>query len=355
MRCTQKYIMPSSLMSMAGVFAAAIPLLLVLALWLGALFSERIANAVYKLHLIRLGATHMALSTDKKWKKIGDAKRIEPKKKRSKQVIFVRHGESQWNTVFNRGLNGTFPARLGSALQKEAQMFPTLNSVFVDSPLSTLGAEQATDLQNYVESIPDGDLAMLLKNGGDGKSVLASSNLRRALSTMTIGFWQRMKRTQEKIHILSSLQEITFNVDGLALAKPYTSPILADEEIAALSGTTRADFNPDRYYDCKDNAGDKPVRGQGITRMLEFCKWCFDRDEPTIIAGGHSFYFRFFFQTFLPEASMHISKKAKMANGCVVSFTLWEGEDPNGGTGYMVDESTIKVLHNNFEEDKKKQ
>ena len=337
----------SSIFSAAGVFAAAIPILLILGLWTAALFSQSVANVVYKLHLLRLGIAHLLFSTDKKWKKLGDPARVT--KSRSKQVIFVRHGESQWNVVFNRGFNKTFPKRLGAALQKEAQLFPTLESVFVDSPLSTLGASQALELQSYIESLPDNLNHSILKLGQSGKSVLASSNLRRALSTSTIGFWQRLRRTQEKIHVLSCLQEITFNIDGVALAKPYTSPVLSDEEISALNGTSRADFNPERYYDTSENKGDKPVRGKGLTRLQEFCKWCFNRNEPTVIAAGHSLYFRFFFQTYLPYESKHEAKSSKMANGCVVSFTLWEGKDPNGEVSYVIDESTITVLHQDFE------
>ena len=338
--------------SAAGVFAASVPILIILGLWTAALFSQTVANVVYKLHLVRLGITHLLFSSDKKWKKLGDPERVT--KKRSKTVYFVRHGESAWNVVFNKGFGKTFPKRLGNAIQKEGQLFTTLDSVFVDSPLSALGADQAIELQSYIESIPESDPAYVLKGTEPGKSVLASSNLRRALSTGTIGFWERLRRTQEKIHVLSSLQEITFNIDGVALAKPYTSPVLADEEIAALSGTSRADFDPDRYYDCSENAGDKPVRGRGINRMLDFCKWCFKQDEQVIIAAGHSLYFRFFFQTFLPYASQHEAKKNKMANGCVVSFTLWEGKDPNQEDRYYIDESSIRVCHQEFESKHKK-
>lgn len=312
------------------------------------MFSPVVANIVYKLHLIRLGMAHLLFSSDKKWKKLEDPGRLT-NKKRSKQVIFVRHGESAWNVVFNKGFGKTFPKRLGNALQKEGQMFATLDSVFVDSPLSGLGAEQALELQQYIEGLSEADAFGAALKGGDGKSVLAASNLRRALSTGTIGFWQRLRRTQEKIHILSSLQEITFNIDGVALAKPQTAPFLCDDEINALAGTSRADFNPDRYYDCQNNAGDKPVRGKGLSRLQEFCRWTFKRDEPTIIAAGHSLYCRFFFQTFLPHASQHEAKKSKMANGAVVAFTLYEGTDSKGQISWVVDEASIKVLHQDFE------
>jgi len=308
-----------------------------------------VSNFVYKLHLIKVGLLNMALSTDKKWKKpAGDSSRIS--RKRTKHVIFVRHGESAWNVVFNKGFGPSFPGRLGRALRTEAQLSTTLDSVFVDSPLSPLGAQQALDLQKFIESMPESDpVAPILKGtAGAGASILCSSNLRRAISTSCIAFCQRLRRTQEKIHIISCLQEITFNIDGIALAKPRTSPVLSDVELSAM-GHTRKDFNSERFFVANENEGDKKLRSKGLTRLLAFAKWAMDRPEQTVIAAGHSLYFRFFFQTFLPLSSTHIAKKDKMGNGCIVSFSLFEGNDPNGQIFYGVDESSIRVIYHDFE------
>lgn len=111
--------------------------------------------------------------------------------------------------MFNRGFGPSFPGRLFSAVFDELRVLPTLDSVFVDSPLSPLGCRQALELQSFVETHP-------VLNGTE-KSILVSSNLRRAVSTGVIGFLPRLKRTQERFHILSSLQEVTFNIDGLSL------------------------------------------------------------------------------------------------------------------------------------------
>lgn len=336
-----------SLFAVVGVFAVSLPVIAVVALWVAAQFSPEAANVLYKFHLIRLFVANLALSTDKKWKKPVDPARVV-NKTRSKQVVFIRHGESAWNVVFNKGFGPTFPGRLGNALQREAQLFPTMDSVFVDSPMSALGANQAVELQQYVENLAESDpMYEVLKQGKD--TVVASSNLRRALSTATIGLWQRLKRTQEKIHILSALQEITFNIDGVALAKPFTAPLPSDDELKPLVGTNRQDFVADRYYDCAQNRGDKPVRGQGITRLAEFAAWCFSRPESTVIAAGHSLYFRFFFQTFLPYSSAHDAKKNKMANCSVATFTLWEGVDPENKPWYFIDEQSIKFVHGELE------
>ncbi len=220
-------------------------------------FFEAFANVIYKEKLFLKGLTHLLFSTDKKWKRPSDPASVA--KLRSKQVVFVRHGESAWNVVFNRGFGPTFPGRALSACFDELRVLPTLDSVFADSPLSVLGCRQALELQSFVETHP-------LLRGSEGKSVLVSSNLRRAVSTGVIGFLPRLKRSQEKIHILSSLQEVTFNIDGVSLAKPHTPPVLSDDEMHALS-VKRGDFNADRYMDATESFGDKAVRGKGLTRM----------------------------------------------------------------------------------------
>ena len=63
--------------------------------------------------------------------------------------------------------------------------------------------------------------------------------------------------------------------------------------------------------------GNKPLSSNGGIRMSEFCKFAFSRKEEAIICGGHSLWFRSFFQSYLPEASTHISKK-KVVNGGTV-------------------------------------
>lgn len=55
------------------------------------LFLESFANVVYKLHLMRVGLSHLLFSTDKKWKKLPDAAQV--KRRAAKRIIFVRHGK----------------------------------------------------------------------------------------------------------------------------------------------------------------------------------------------------------------------------------------------------------------------
>ena len=53
-----------------------------------------------------------------------------------KTVIFIRHGESDWNLVFNKGINLSFPSRLFNAIKSELLLLFQLDSVFLDSPLN---------------------------------------------------------------------------------------------------------------------------------------------------------------------------------------------------------------------------
>lgn len=133
----------SATITISGLLMASLPILFVFVIWIVSLFNEPVANFVYKLHLVRLALLNLAFSKDKKWKKpVGDSARLS-NKARSKTIIFVRHGESAWNVVANRGFNGSFPKRLGAALQMEAHLMTSVDSVFVDSPLSPLGEERA--------------------------------------------------------------------------------------------------------------------------------------------------------------------------------------------------------------------
>jgi hypothetical protein len=61
--------------------------------------------------------------------------------------VFVRHGESTWNTTFNRSkLPWKFIPRLLDAAFKEIMLIITgqQDSWFIDSPLSDLGLEQVS-------------------------------------------------------------------------------------------------------------------------------------------------------------------------------------------------------------------
>ncbi|GBG28009.1 Hypothetical Protein FCC1311_042322 [Hondaea fermentalgiana] len=336
---------------LAGMVITVLPLVSVVALWIASLYDQRFANIVYKLHLLRIGLSHMIFSQDKRWPRQADAAGILDTVDSTKQIIFVRHGESRWNEVFNKGFGPSFPGRLFRALRDEFLQATTLDSTFLDSPLSEEGTMQAAGLAKFVESSDEGIGAVL--KGLEGESVLVSSNLRRALSTATIGFWSRLQRTQEKIHILSCLQEVSVNVDCVALAKPQGYPELSDEELHGIN-MKKMTWTPERFFNGLENDGDKPVSSRGIHRVKDFAAWCFEHDEPTVIAAGHSLYARHFFNTFLPLSSTNIARTNKMKNCAVVAFTLERGKLKNGKTWYRIQEDSVDPLYLGFEDKGKK-
>merc|ERR1711871_1713740 len=107
-------------------------------------------------------------------------------------------------------------------------MMISADSVFLDSPLTPTGIRQGQVLYNELERTPVTDSAedeyKRVLRGERGTSVIVASNLRRAMSTAAIALQGRMKRTGERIKILTCLQEVSRNVDTLALAKAYDPP-----------------------------------------------------------------------------------------------------------------------------------
>ena len=186
---------------------------------------------LFKTNLFARSLAHMLLSREKSgWPKNRPDPAIIaglPAYASVKRVIFVRHGESTWNEIFNRGFNFRFPLRLFEGLMSELLLLFTKNSYFVDSPLSDLGYDQAKELRRFLrDDVPDrrvvsdrhlADVAAL-DGRGDAASLIVASNLRRAVATTALAFWDRLARTGEKIYIHSALQEMARNVDTFALA-----------------------------------------------------------------------------------------------------------------------------------------
>jgi hypothetical protein len=97
------------------------------------------------------------------------------------------------------------------------------------------------------------------------------------------------------------------------------------------------------------HAGNKPLNTNGLKRMDEFCEFLYSPSvkEDHIIAGGHSIWFRSFFQTYLPYSVNHQSKTRKIKNGGVVTFELLK-VNTNSGSRFMIDPKTIKVVYGGF-------
>lgn len=313
---------------------------------------------------------YLALCSEKKWKSTPDPFPVFEKhgkmvKIDQKTVIFLRHGESSWNDTFNKGdrkllafIQGFIPGLLKAVFNEWyfAVAGKANESWFYDAPLSDKGRKQAEGVQNYLQSpvefmLPkEQEYMTILKGiekGGTVNSALVSSPLRRATATMAVGLQDRFNKAlpDDKMVLLPSLQEISFNPDALCITPPHAKVLPAWMDPPVVGPIYEAQTDSRLY------TGNKPVNGKGIDRLQEFCKLAFTEFESkdAIVAAGHSLWFRSFFRTYLPHSSTHISKKKKLINGGLVGFTLQRLKDPASGEfHYMVDPLSITVLHGGF-------
>lgn len=264
----------------------------------------------------------------------------------TKRVIFIRHGESDWNEIFNRGFGPMFPVRVIIGLVRELFKLPSYDSLFVDSPLSSLGARQAVELQKLLASSPADletkELISILR-GESGSSLLVTSNLRRAIATAVIGLADRLRVGREKMYVVSSLQEISKNPDALALAKPKKLPDLNALDDQML----KQGFSAYTALDAEFNKGNKPLFNKGKDRLGAFAEFALGRNEDTIIATGHSLWFKHFFDTYIPQQAPHDARTKKITNCGVVAFTLAKGIR-NDKPVYRIDPSSIRVVTGKF-------
>lgn len=273
-----------------------------------------------------------------------------------KRIVFIRHGESDWNNVFNKGINLSFIHRLFSALYQELLLLFRIDSKFIDSPLNHEGIEQADELSRFIQSTDHAGSSehvkfvldiLREKKNDQNDSIVVSSCLRRAIATTTVALWSRIQKSKEKIILLNSLQEISRNIDTQSLAKPFEVPDLPFSRILPYTNK-QGDFDPKKVYDVSESYGNKSTTFYGIKRFRAFNEWSYQRQESTIIVGGHSLWFKNFFNTFLPYSCTHAARTKKMANSAVVSFTLYRLEDDSGVPQYSIEPESIEVVYGGF-------
>ena len=276
----------------------------------------------------------------------------------SKTVIFVRHGESTWNDTFNKGGRKTmsfilnFIPNLIYAVFVEWYFFVSgqdNESWFYDSPLSEKGLGQAEGVHSFLQTSLEYTtpreaelIRLMLGTSKTASSQLVSSNLRRAISTTAIGFQDRLSRTGDSILILPQLQEISRNPDALSITPAHGKVVASWTDPDYLKPVLS------KQIDTSMHTGNKPINSNGLKRMQDFCRVVFDDiDKDCIVAGGHSLWFRSFFRTYLPRSLDHAAKKKKLINGGCVGFVL-KRVTTKTGKEYMIDPSSITVLHGGF-------
>jgi broad specificity phosphatase PhoE len=282
----------------------------------------------------------------------GTAEAGNSDKKRVIKVVFVRHGQSVWNSLFNQfGLG--WPIRMAKACLLEAWYWlaEPFQSVIIDSPLSAKGLAEAQDLASFVRG------ARSRLPFDPSTSVIVASNLRRAMETAIIGFGPRVSVTREKISICSSLQEGSRNIDAMSFS----------QEKGRLANTKVYNYDTalmlQTIFDASLNDGNKPLSSNVFLRQTEFVKQLFGMhasasashslSSPTfanknlteVVVVGHSGWFKCFFQRFLPASSTHVSKTKKMKNCSVVSFNLVRNESTSE---VYIEEGSIEILYKGF-------
>jgi hypothetical protein len=335
------------------------------------LFTIKLKATLYKLHLFKNSFSFLVLCKDLSWKKeIYQHKRPTRAIKSSSErfIIFLRHGESTWNVTFNRSKKPWFfIPRILYALLVEAYLLliGARDSWFYDAPLCEEGLEQADELRLLLKNLTTKslnsnnktprevttsgekeELLHILNGTSTVKSVIVTSNLRRALSTISIGLFDRQQRTEEKITIIPFLQEISRNPDTLSITPPRVPPLISFKEkrfhldLAKLFATA---------IDVSNNSGNKSLSSTGFLRLLGFCDWVFANvSEPAVIASGHSLWFRHFFRELLPVDSNHRAKTSKIYNGGAVGCWLVKEVFDDGSVHYSVNPDSIVEIHKGF-------
>jgi len=298
---------------------------------------------VRKARLVGYGAIFLILSKDKVSK--ADLKRAAAAHAaaaprgpplKTVRIIFMRHGESVWNYVFNRGFQPSFLLRLLATTLKELYLIPWEDSAYIDSPLSELGVQQCTALQRFLRKPcldPRAQKDYDAVTRGEG-SLLVSSHLRRAAATALVSLSDRLAKSREPVHLHSSCQEISRNFDTLSLTPSACAPKFGSDLALEISPN----------FDAACNRGNKSLSFGGYDRLLDFAQWAADRPEPTIIITGHSLWFRSFFQVFLPPSCEHVATKRKIVNCGVVGFDLQVGPSKS----FSVDPDSIVVTYGGF-------
>lgn len=336
---------------------------------------------LYKIGMFLQGLLYLVLCNDKKWKKPQDPILVVgpmlQKEKESedtttssnnverKTIYLVRHGESTWNDTFNKGSHRSqiafaigFIPGLIKALLFELYLILSgkLDSWFYDSPASNLGLSQIKDLAAFLKQDNGKDddklsqhIAILEASPDAPPSKIICSSLRRAVTTMVGGFKDRLaRRPREKILIVPALQEISRNPDTLSITPAHTQI-----QASWIDKTSRLINFQSTYINQVDmslHAGNKPLNTNGLKRMRDFCQFVFSPSCPEqyVVVGGHSIWFRSFFQTFLPYGDNHVGKKKKIVNCGVVAVTLIKATRPSGQATYMIDPQSVEVIYGGF-------
>ena len=307
-----------------------------------------------KLRLVPLAALQFFASQDWFGPKFQaeDPESLLKREVRRKKIYFIRHAESEWNVLFNRGFGFRFLPNLISGLIDELQLLATGESLFLDSPLSIGGISQALQMRDWLQSVLEDPHGEFLRSASPEQLVLCCSNMRRSTSTAVIGLASRLLKNQnEKMFVLSSMQEATRNIDGVSLTAAAAGPSasLLEKSLPELEPVVEGVYRAGKV-DGKYNAGTRPFTGRNAySRFASFCDWAFNSDATRscqrIAACGHSLWFKEFAKVYLPKSFNHPVKTHKVVNCGIMSIDLVDC----GGGQYAIDPHSLLSVYGGFE------
>ncbi|ETO28997.1 hypothetical protein RFI_08130 [Reticulomyxa filosa] len=277
-------------------------------------------------------------------------------KETRKQLIVIRHAESTWNEVFNRSLDWRWPLRVLYVVAVECAIFVKNDSLFIDAPLSHVGINQAQKLQDHLFDRDSTELStqeLILRNGKG--TLLVSSPLRRCIETLTVGLFPRLNKGSDKVVLLSHLQELTGNVDGMSLCGACEIPPVSTTIRTYGRSKGRVENweewfaqRLEPYY----KQGFKPSLVRGDSRIHAFVEWLFSsacEAHANVVVSGHSLWLRHFFATFLPRDSIHPAKTYKVKNSGAIAFDFVKYEMNDGTIRYRIETDSITIVYGGFE------
>lgn len=166
----------------------------------------------------------------------------------------------------------------------------------------------------------------------------------------------------DKIVVLQELQEASINPDAQSITPPFEQLVTSFMDSEGVKSIYAS------QTDTSLNKGNKELTSNGSVRMQAFCNMLFDTSDDEkkakddeenaknllanadhILCTGHSYWFRAFFQTYLPSNFQHVSKTKKLVNGGLVGFTLCHTRVKSTGEDkYMIDPTSLTVLYAGF-------
>jgi hypothetical protein len=306
-------------------------------------------KAQRKMRLICLSWLHLLFTCDRWYRKAYEVDETFSGEGVRRRVYFIRHAESQWNAMFNRGISWKMLWIIIKSLYDEFLMLPTGDSVFMDSPLSQRGIAQALQLRQWIESAVDDEHANLYRNLNK-PFIIASSNLRRAISTASIGLSKRLigKAAHEVLLVNSALQESTRNIDGISLLPEQSGQLqvsLLEKSSPEISDVSS--FLDKTGVDGQWNDGNRPlIQGNVYQRFTAFNNWVLNETshESSLVVCGHSLWLKEYMKCFLPKNSKILAKSKKISNCGILAFDLVEFKGK-----CFVDPSSVQLIRGSYE------